>query len=265
MPTALTRSFLLQAGALVIAVSVVHGLYAGLIRPRAEQVEAAQQAAQEADPGARQERSVWVIVRDPEQEICFILMLWALAIMGSKFHRVMRERGMLQRDLVPLAPGERILPEDVRDHSRALQALEPNERDSLYARALDGGLGRFRASHDLQSASQAVDAVCQAEHEQMDSELSLVRYIAWAIPSIGFIGTVRGIGQALSLAHEAVEGDISGVTASLGIAFNSTFIALVLSIVLMFVLYQLQHMQDRLVLDTQKHCDRNLIKNLQVS
>jgi len=264
MPTALSRGLLFQAAALVIAVSAVHALYTGLIRPRAEQVEAAQQAAQQADPGARQERSVWVILRDPEQEICFILMLWALAIMGSRFQHVWRERSLLQRDLVPLAPGERILPEDVRDHSRALQALEPNERESLYARALDGGLGRFRASHDLQSASQAVESVCQSEHERMESELSLVRYIAWAIPSIGFIGTVRGIGQALSLAHEAVEGDISGVTASLGVAFNSTFIALVLSIVLMFVLYQLQNMQDRLVLDTQNTCDRRLIQNLQV-
>ena len=55
-----------------------------------------------------------------------------------------------------------------------------------------------------------------------------------AIPSIGFIGTVRGIGEALSQAHVAVEGDIAGMTASLGVAFNSTFVALVVSIFLMF-------------------------------
>ena len=48
----------------------------------------------------------------------------------------------------------------------------------------------------------------------------MIRYIVWAIPSIGFIGTVRGIGQALGQAHRAVEGDIVGVTASLGVAFS---------------------------------------------
>ena len=71
----------------------------------------------------------------------------------------------------------------------------------------------------------------------------MIRYIAWAIPSVGFIGTVRGIGDALGQAHKAIEGDIFGVTKSLGVAFNSTLIALIISIVLMFLLYQLQQAQ----------------------
>ena len=90
----------------------------------------------------------------------------------------------------------------------------------------------------------------------------MIRYIIWAIPSIGFIGTVRGIGEALSQAHIAVEGDIAGMTASLGVAFNSTFVALVISILLMFFLHQLQLGQDRLVLDTRGYCDKNLLSNL---
>ncbi len=38
----------------------------------------------------------------------------------------------------------------------------------------------------------------------------MIRYISWAIPSIGFIGTVRGIGEALAQADKAVQGDIAG-------------------------------------------------------
>ena len=83
-------------------------------------------------------------------------------------------------------------------------------------------------------------SVCDQESERLESELSMIRYIIWAIPSIGFIGTVRGIGEALSQAHIAVEGDIAGMTASLGVAFNSTYVALVVSIFLMFFLHQLQ-------------------------
>ena len=92
----------------------------------------------------------------------------------------------------------------------------------------------------------------------------MVRYIAWAIPSVGFLGTVRGIGEALAQAHQAVEGNIAGVTQSLGVAFNSTFTALLISIVVMFLLHQLQLVQERLVLDTQHYCDQNLIRHLQV-
>jgi biopolymer transport protein ExbB/TolQ len=109
----------------------------------------------------------------------------------------------------------------------------------------------------------AVDQVCESRTDRLDSELSMIRYIAWAIPSIGFIGTVRGIGDALGMAHQAVEGDITGVTAALGVAFNSTLIALILSIILMFFLHQLQLMQERLVIETRRYCDRRLIQHLQ--
>ena len=73
-----------------------------------------------------------------------------------------------------------------------------------------------------------------------------------------------GIGDALGQAYKAVEGDIAGVTTSLGVAFNSTFIALVISILLMFLMHQLQLIQERLVLDTQDYCDQRLIRHLQV-
>ena len=116
----------------------------------------------------------------------------------------------------------------------------------------------------MQDVSQAAYEVCDAEADRLDSELSMIRYIAWAIPSIGFIGTVRGIGEALAQAHKAVEGDIAGVTQSLGVAFNSTFVALLLSIILMFAVHQLQLQQERLVLDTKTYCDRQLIRHMRV-
>ena len=90
----------------------------------------------------------------------------------------------------------------------------------------------------------------------------MIRYIIWAIPSIGFIGTVRGIGGALSQAHIAVQGDIATMTASLGIAFNSTFVALAVSIFLMFFLHQLQLLQDRLIINIHGYCDKKLLSNL---
>jgi biopolymer transport protein ExbB/TolQ len=177
---------------------------------------------------------------------------------------VVAQRRQLEHGLVPIVPGQSILPEDARDYARAIEVLEPRQRNGLYARALHTALQRFRATRNLHDVSESVESVCRAEHERMDSELGMVRYMAWAIPSIGFIGTVRGIGAALSMAHQAVEGDITGVTAALGTAFNSTLIALLLSIILMFVLYQLQQFQERLVLDTQAACDRKLLQYMQV-
>lgn len=256
--------FIFQVFALIIALIVVHAGYVAVIRPNAEAVLTQQELMQEQDPSYVQETSLYVVMKDYEQETCIILMLWAMAIIGLKIHHNLRERRILERPLLNLSEGMSILPQDARDHARAVQALPPDERGYLLPRSLLSALQRFASTRSIADAANVVKDVCTTEADRLDSELTIVRYIAWAIPSIGFIGTVRGIGQALARAHEAVSGDIIGVTTSLGVAFNSTFIALVASILIMFLLYQLQLMQDRLVLDTQNYCDNTLIRRLQV-
>ncbi len=255
--------FVFQLASLVVALILVHAIYVTVVRPRADTFLAEQSALMAADPEFVQEQSVWVIIKDFEQEACFILMLWAIAIMASKALTIARESQLLQTELVPVADGMRILPEDSREYARQIEALPASQRRLLLPRALLAALHRFGATGSIQDASDTARSTAETESERLDSELAMVRYIAWAIPSIGFIGTVRGIGAALGQAHRAVEGDITGVTLNLGVAFNSTFIALLISIVLMFLLHQVQLRQERLVLDTETYVDSHLILHLQ--
>jgi len=256
--------FLYQVFALIIAAILVHAIYVTTVRPNAEAVLERQQARAAENPDYVPERSLWVVIKDYEQETCFILMLWAFAIMGYKARSALAERRMLARDsLVPVVEGMSILPEDSREYMRPLQQLPAGEREHLLPRALLAALQRFASTRNVQDVSEAVHSVCETESDRLDSELAMVRYIAWAIPSIGFIGTVRGIGEALGQAHRAVEGNIAGATESLGVAFNSTLIALVISIVIMFAMYQLQLLQERLVLDAQSYADARLIRHMQ--
>jgi len=254
--------FIYQLFALILIVIVVHAAYVGIIRPNADAILARQAAMIEKNNTQNTERSIYVLIRDYEQEACFILMFWALAIMAFKAVNTTRHRTMLQRDLIPLAEGVRILPEDTRELSREIQGLPTSQRNALLPRALLAGLQRFSSTRNVQDVADATHAYCAAEGERLESELSMIRYIAWAIPSIGFIGTVRGIGDALGLAHQAIEGEIFGVTRSLGVAFNSTLVALLLSIVLMFMLHQLQLLQDRYVLETEAYCEDKLTRHL---
>ena len=257
--------FVFQLASLVIALIVVHAIYVTVVRPKADLFLAEQEALMATDPEYVQERSGWVIVRDFEQEACFVLMLWAMAIMASKGLTTAREVQLLQSDLVPVAEGMRILPEDSREYARQIEALPQKQHRLLLPRTLLAALHRFGATGSIQDASDTAHSTSETESERLDSELAMVRYIAWAIPSIGFIGTVRGIGTVLGQAHRAVEGDITGVTRNLGVAFNSTFIALLISIVLMFLLHQLQLRQERLVLDTETYVDSHLIRHLQAA
>jgi len=251
-----------QVFSLLIAFILVHALYVSFIRPQARDFLEQEALQMQSDPGYIQQRSFFVVVKDYEQETCFILMLWAFAILGLKGRTTYRQQKLLDQDLLRLPEGLPVGPEDTRDLAGRIQSLPVSMRHYLLPRALLTAIERFAATRNVQDVSTAARDVCASEGERMESELSIIRYIAWAIPSVGFIGTVRGIGDALGQAHRAVEGDITGVTSSLGVAFNSTFIALVISIVLMFFIHQLQLMQERLVLDSERYVDHWLIRRL---
>lgn len=257
------NEFLFSLIALAVAVIIVHAIYVLHVRPTAQAIATQQREAMLADPSYVPERSPYIIVKDYEQETVIILMLWALAIMGYKALDQRRERRALEAELLALPEGIKILPEDTREYSRKLEVLPAQERSLLAPRALLAALARFGATRNVQDVSVVAHGVCQSEAERLDTDMSMIRYIAWAIPAIGFIGTVRGIGDALSSAHKAVGGDISGVTEGLGVAFNSTLVALLLSIILMFLLHQLQRVQEQLVHDTETWLDQRVIRNMQ--
>jgi biopolymer transport protein ExbB/TolQ len=251
-----------QLFALIIFVITVHAYYVSVVLPNAR-YDLEQLAIESArNPGYVAPRSTWVLIKDPEQESCFILMFWAMAIMGYKARTLMRERRMLDVDVVSIAEGMRILPEDTREFARQVQSLPEEEQNGLLPRVLLAALRRFSTTRNIQDVSSSTHTVLESEANRLESELSMIRYIAWAIPAIGFIGTVRGIGDALAQADKAVQGDIAGVTESLGVAFNSTLVALLLSILLMFLVYQLQLFQERLVFDSEVYIDDKLIRHM---
>ncbi|MGQ0383399.1 MAG: MotA/TolQ/ExbB proton channel family protein [Gammaproteobacteria bacterium] len=264
MKTRYPKEFLYSLAVLIVATIVIHSIWTVWVRPNAQAVLAVQYESMRKDPNFVPERSMFVIMKDWEQESCVVLMIWALGMIAFKNRTTTREQVIVESDPVRVPEGMRILPEDTREYVRQLETLPVEQQQSLIVRAAKASLARFGATRNVQDVSEAGHAVCAAEAERLDSELSMIRYIAWAIPAIGFIGTVRGIGDALAEAHKAVTGDISGVTEGLGVAFNSTLVALLLSLLLMFLLHNLQLAQERLVLDAETYLDNKLLRNLQV-
>lgn len=255
--------FVFQIFALLVSFILVHAVYVAVIRPNAEVFQTQEWAKAKLDPNYEIPQSIYVILKDYEQEACFVLMLWAMAILGYKAVSTFRQRQQLELDLVGLPEGTPVTVDSAHQASALIRKRLPeHEQGYLLARVMLSAIDRFSATRNVQDASSVVHSVCDTEADRLDSELAVIRYIAWAIPAIGFIGTVRGIGAALTQVHKAVSGDLSGVTDSLGTAFNSTLIALLLSIVLMFLIHQLQAAQEQLVLDTRRYGDDWFVRRL---
>ena len=115
----------------------------------------------------------------------------------------------------------------------------------------------FSAGLDALSADlDDLDEGMQLLWRRHEESWLLPRYISWAVPILGFIGTVLGISLAAEgirriIASDAgltsLSSDLDGAIAPLGIAFDTTLIALSLSVVLTLVLVLVQRGEERLL------------------
>jgi biopolymer transport protein ExbB/TolQ len=245
------KSFLV----LIISVILVHLAYIGYVRPEAELIlEAARQAGQSAP------RDLIIVIKDYEQEICIILMLWGSFLILSKCRKILRSKYLYTVDIVEEIKGGNFDAEQVI--KRLDTELSADHSSEPLIQTLRTTLWRYAGTKNVQNLSDAIESCVEALSIRQDAENSMIRYLIWAVPSIGFIGTVRGIGEALSLADKALAGDIAGMTNSLGVAFNSTLVALLISIFLMFIFHQLQRLQDGQIVDIQSYCDQYLLARI---
>ena len=246
--------------------------YEGVIRPSAKKTALAQSFGVE---GAQSPSSLFVILKDYEQQICISLLLWGMMLLCYKFMLLRTESQVLAR-FTPESEGIEAEPEvdllrDKQSIDRAQAGMlaeeieQKSQREDLKNKILPyvmaRGLERFHMTGSVPEATETIMGRIEVAAEQQESELSMLRYLVWAIPSIGFIGTVRGIGVALRRADEALQGDISGVTSALGVAFNSTLVALIISIFLMLLIHLLQSNQEGLILRLQTFCREQLIEH----
>lgn len=240
---------------LIVSILFVHLAYVGYVRPEADLLlEAAKQAGQSAP------RDLMIVLKDYEQEICFILMIWGSFLIFAKCHTILRNKYLFTVDLIEETADEMLVPENIIEKLDA--QLSSDHNLAPLVQTLRSALWRYAGTKNVQNVSDAIESSVEALALRQDAENSMIRYLIWAIPSIGFIGTVRGIGEALSLADKALAGDIAGMTNSLGVAFNSTLVALLISIFLMFIFHQLQRLQDGQIVDIQAYCDQYLLARI---
>ncbi len=240
---------------LLISVILVHLAYIGYVRPEADLLlEAAKQVGQSTP------RDLVIVLKDYEQEICIILMFWGSFLILSKCRKILHSKYLYTVDVIEEIKGGDFEPEQVIKRLDA--ELSADHSSAPLIQTLRTTLWRYAGTKNVQNLSDAIESCVEALAVRQDAENSMIRYLIWVVPSIGFIGTVRGIGEALSHADKALAGDIAGMTNSLGVAFNSTLVALLISVFLMFLFHQLQRLQDGQIVDIQAYCDQYLLARI---
>jgi biopolymer transport protein ExbB/TolQ len=123
---------------------------------------------------------------------------------------------------------------------------------------------QLQSTRSIDQAVSVLQTSLGINESKVEQRYAMVRYLAWVIPTMGFIGTVSHLGNALRLV-DPNHMNISAVTSALGIAFNTTLIALIESAILVLIQNVVQTREDAAVDDAAEYCLRNLINRLYIT
>lgn len=180
------------------------------------------------------------------------------------------ERGELQQGYLPEDETTVLQALDLRriyaDARAAREAAGPG-RERFLPRLIHRVVIQFQTMKSVDQANAILNSSLELYLHEIDLRYTMVRYIIWAIPTLGFLGTVLGIALALEYAGVTdVEspGFLAGLTRELAVAFNTTLVALCMSTVLVLVQHLVQAAEERALNRCGQYCLDNLINRLYV-
>lgn len=202
--------------------------------------------------------------------VALLLTFWSLTILVWRFVNVRQRDAAL--DVNFFAPESRL------DTYAAIDAAIDRIRKIAANSHLDAlgwrirrALEHYRTSWNIREVAEVLQEESEADYEAMTSGYSLVRVFLWTIPILGFIGTVMGVGDAvgsfsnfLSQAQEidAIKEQLTSVTSGLGTAFDTTFVGLVLSIVVMIALTAVERREVAQLQAFEEYCLHTVVRRL---
>jgi biopolymer transport protein ExbB/TolQ len=194
------------------------------------------------------------------QGLTYLAFFWAWFEVKEKLGVINRERKAFKLNLIPTNDKHVFMPQDINNLKFKLIEFDRKEKYIL-SDLLKKACTKFRTSGSLSELIDIVSIQIEVSQEKAEGDQSVIRYLTWVIPSIGFVGTVIGISQALIVANS---GDMDKITSLLGVAFDTTLVALVLSIVIMWFVHRLQEETDRFHSDLKEFVIDNLINKIEI-
>lgn len=122
---------------------------------------------------------------------------------------------------------------------------------------------QFQSGRSVDQTVAVMNSSLELIEHRVDMRYGLVRYIAWLVPTLGFIGTVIGLGGSLaSVPADSSKINMADIAKTLSLGFDCTMVALAESAVLVYLLYVVNEQEEKAVNLSGTYVLRNLINRL---
>lgn len=196
---------------------------------------------------------------------------WSAAILYLKSRKLARQKDSMLFDLLPNDLSERITRRTLDKFVTHIRELPAKANESFLINRVLRGLEHFRVLDNSSEVANRLDTQSEIDAQSVDSSYTIIKVFIWAIPILGFIGTVIGISAAVGGFSGSMDSaqDISvlkeslgNVTGGLATAFDTTLVALVMSLLVMFPTSSMQKAEEDLLNWVDEYCNENLLRRL---
>ncbi|MBM4004064.1 MAG: MotA/TolQ/ExbB proton channel family protein [Planctomycetes bacterium] len=189
------------------------------------------------------------------------LLLKGLSVLGE--HRTLYSAAIPQVPATASGGDSIALATELLDR---IDSLPARLRESLIGRRYREALEHVERNSSASGLNDELKYLSDIETGRQQDSYSLVRIVVWATPMLGFLGTVMGITEALGDLSEnagalasSPETAIQGLLGGLYVAFDTTALALTLSMILMFIQFLIERVEIQLLSDVDTLVNEALI------
>jgi biopolymer transport protein ExbB/TolQ/predicted nucleic acid-binding Zn-ribbon protein len=198
-----------------------------------------------------------------------LFFTWSMAILYLKLQKLNHQKKALLLDVLPWELGSEINRDNVSQFIDHLYRLPHRLRDSMMVNRIRKALELFEVKQNTGDVTNMLSSQSDIDGMRIGGSFSQLKAFLWAIPILGFIGTVIGLSHAISGMNFAGMSDLKeitntlgNVTGGLGTAFDATLLGLVFALGLNFPLNAMTKAEDDCLNDIDAFCNEVLLPRL---
>jgi len=197
------------------------------------------------------------------------LFIWGMTILVMKYKKNQHQGRATLLELFPARIGSEIHSGNVDKFIENIYSTPLSLRDSLFVNRIRKALELFELRADNGEVATYLSTQSDIDANRSVSSYSLLKVFLWAIPILGFIGTVMGLSTAVSSLSmgdnadpAALKESINNLTGGLAIAFDTTLLGLILSMLMSFPLAAVQKQEEETLTMIDAFCTEKLLPKL---
>ena len=212
--------------------------------------------------------------RGPTPYAISVLFWWSMAILFLKWRKLVFQRKVLAIDIVP-AERQFVLSVDTVDEvTEYIRQIVDDPRHFVLFNRISVALANLRNLGRVADLDDIVRAQSEQDTSAMETSYAIVQGFVWAIPVLGFIGTVLGLSEAIGTFGTVLDASedlstitqsLKAVTGGLSTAFETTLLALIAALIVQLIMTALKKSEEEFLDATMEYCIRNVIGRLRLT